>query len=113
MLFLEAANPAIGGILTGKLFEYLYAETPIIGVGIDRESAAGQLITQTGAGVVCGEDVACIKQAVEKVLNGELHMNRRHDLIMTYSRERQVERVAQLLEWASASCETAHSNALG
>lgn len=101
LLFLEAANPAIGGILTGKLFEYLYVDTPIIGVGIGSKSTAGQLIAQTGAGVVCGEDVALIKQTLEELLEGRHQAKRRYDLIMNYSRERQAERVAQLLEEAS------------
>ena len=101
LLFLEAPNPAIGGILTGKLFEYLYVDTPIIGVGIGRDSTAGRLITRTGAGVVCGEDVALIKKGVENIMEGRDQLKRRYDLIMKYSRRTQADRVAELLEAAS------------
>jgi hypothetical protein len=40
----------VEGILTGKLFEYLAAERPILGVGVNRDSAAARIIRETGAG---------------------------------------------------------------
>lgn len=56
------------GVLTGKIFEYLAAERPILAV-VPPDGAAADLLRQTGAGtVVAPDDVDAIRAAL-----GDLH----------------------------------------
>ena len=52
------------GVLTGKIFEYLAAERPILAV-VPPEGAAAQLVRDTGAGVVApSDDVDAIRESL-------------------------------------------------
>ena len=52
------------GVLTGKIFEYLAAERPILAV-VPTDGAAAHLVRDTGAGVVVGpDDVEAIRGAL-------------------------------------------------
>jgi glycosyltransferase involved in cell wall biosynthesis len=64
LLFLEYNDPNVPGILTGKLFEYLYIAREIIAVGIDETTAAGKLIKDTQAGLCFGTNI----EEIEKYL---------------------------------------------
>jgi glycosyltransferase involved in cell wall biosynthesis len=56
------------GVLTGKIFEYLAAERPILGI-VPPDGAAADLLRETGAGmVVAPDDVDAIRSAL-----GDLH----------------------------------------
>lgn len=69
LLFLEWNDPSAIGVLTGKLFEYLVSGVPILGVGVDTNNVAGNLIetTKTGKAVLNSEDIKKIlKSAFEK-----------------------------------------------
>jgi glycosyltransferase involved in cell wall biosynthesis len=53
------------GVLTGKIFEYLAAERPILAV-VPTEGAAARLIDDTGAGIVVApDDVDAIRDALD------------------------------------------------
>jgi hypothetical protein len=97
LLFLEAPDPAIDGILTGKLFEYLYAQSPILAVGIHANSAPGRLIENTGAGVVCGNTISKIKTDLLSLMQRSYKSARNEAEIMKYTREKQVDYLIQLL----------------
>lgn len=56
LLFLEFEAPGVEGVLTGKLFEYLFAEPPILAIGISQDSAAGRIIEKAGRGRAYGKD---------------------------------------------------------
>jgi glycosyltransferase involved in cell wall biosynthesis len=52
------------GVLTGKIYEYLAAERPILAV-VPKDGAAAQLVRETGAGIVVpSDDVAGIRNAL-------------------------------------------------
>jgi len=52
------------GVLTGKIFEYLAAERPILAV-VPPDGAAAQLVRDTGAGVVApSDDVEAVREAL-------------------------------------------------
>ncbi len=68
LLLIPEAGGRGKGVLSGKVFEYLAAERPILAL-VPPEGAAAELIRDTGAGmVVAPEDVEGIKAAL-----GELH----------------------------------------
>ncbi len=96
LLFLE--RPDVDGILTGKLFEYLYAAAPILAVGVTPEMEAGRLIQEAGRGIVCGTDVEKIKQVLVEMVEGRLQQTPRcPEKIAIYSREAQATRLQQIL----------------
>ena len=54
LIFLDWNDPSIDGILTGKIFEYIFAGKPILGIGSDETRSAGRLIRDSGTGVCLG-----------------------------------------------------------
>jgi glycosyltransferase involved in cell wall biosynthesis len=64
LLLIPDAGGRGRGILSGKVFEYLAAERPVLAV-VPPDGAAAQLIRETGAGVVAAPaDVAGIRDAL-------------------------------------------------
>jgi glycosyltransferase involved in cell wall biosynthesis len=55
LLLIPEAEGRGAGVLSGKVFEYLAAERPILAV-VPPEGAAARLLTEVGAGVVVGPD---------------------------------------------------------
>lgn len=51
LLFLPWTDTSIDGVLTGKIFEYLFSKTPILAVGSPAPEASQKLIVEGGAGV--------------------------------------------------------------
>jgi len=64
LLLIPEAGGRGRGVLSGKVFEYLAAERPILAV-VPPDGAAAQLIRDTGAGIVAApEDVDAIRDAL-------------------------------------------------
>lgn len=103
LLLIPEAGGRGRGVLSGKVFEYLAAERPVLAV-VPPDGAAADLIRQTGAGVVAApEDVDGIREALldlharwrEGRLEGTpLSPEWRDEL----SRARRVEQLADLLK---------------
>jgi len=67
LLLIPDAGGRGRGILSGKVFEYLAAERPVLAV-VPPDGAAAQLIRDTGAGVVAApDDVAGIRDALAEL----------------------------------------------
>jgi len=76
LLLIPDAGGRGKGVLSGKVFEYLAAERPILAL-VPPDGAAADLIRETGAGVVAPpDDVEAIKAALaelhERFANGGL-----------------------------------------
>ena len=56
LLLLESPAPEARGVLTGKLFEYLVSGRPILCIGSRPEYEIGQVLKETGTGIVIGPD---------------------------------------------------------
>ncbi len=86
-------------VITGKLYEYLYAGRPII--GLTKETAAEDIINKTGSGwTVSPRNMKGIKNLMTAILSepglaGSLHPDQ--ELISRYAYPRQVEKLAQLI----------------
>src|SRR5207245_2578902 len=64
LLLIPEAGGRGRGVLSGKVFEYLAAERPILAL-VPTEGAAAELIEETGAGVVAApDDVAALTSAL-------------------------------------------------
>jgi glycosyltransferase involved in cell wall biosynthesis len=57
LLFIPWDDPENDGNLTGKLFEYLYARTPILAIGAKQLDVAQRLIIEAQAGVILASQV--------------------------------------------------------
>jgi glycosyltransferase involved in cell wall biosynthesis len=107
LLLIPQAGGRGRGVLSGKVFEYLAAERPILAV-VPPDGAAADLIRETGAGVVVApDDVPAIRAALQELharwraggLDGTpLDADTRHRL----SRETRVEELAELLRSLAA-----------
>ena len=70
VLFLGHEAPEARGVLTGKLYEYLYCTKEIWAIGISNKMQAGEFIERANAGKVLFTDIEKIKQAIiEKISN--------------------------------------------
>lgn len=98
LLFLESPRPDVDGILTGKLFEYLYSRTPILAVGVSDQTVPGQLIERLQGGRVCGEDLFLIERALKELLERKTPWEKDWERIGEYSRKKQVARLVERLE---------------
>ena len=109
VLFLEYENPNVKGVLTGKLFEYLYLSRKIIAVGCSNNTSAGELIEKCNAGLCFGHDVAKIKEYIlgeinkkkEAVLKSHVEQgetsHKNIDDINVFSRKLQAEKMISLI----------------
>ena len=102
LLLIPDAGGRGRGVLSGKVFEYLAAERPIL-AAVPPDGAAAQLIRDTGAGVVAApDDVAALRDALVEMharwrdgkLEGTPLSPEWHDKL---SRARRVEDLADLL----------------
>ena len=102
LLLIPEAGGRGQGVLSGKVFEYLASERPIL-AAVPPDGAAADLIRDTGSGVIAPpDDVGALKEAlvglVERFRNGglaavELPPETRHRL----SRRARAEELAELL----------------
>ncbi len=93
LLLITAPDKA--SVATGKIFEYLAAAKPIL--GLTRGTEAARIIAETGAGIVVSPDKPDqIAEAIKIFINqehGKLN-TRNEDLISSFSRQKQMELIA-------------------
>lgn len=99
LIFLDWSDPNIDGILTGKLFEYLFSGTPILGIGSQENFAAGKLIKESGCGICLGQDVPKITTVLEQLIAKQaLPYQPRPEVLQRYTREGLAQKMLQLLQ---------------
>ena len=97
LLLITAPDKA--SIATGKLFEYLAANKPIL--ALTRGTEAARIVSETGAGIVVSPDKPVdIAEALEKIVRhgGVVDGVRNEEFIMAYSRSRQIAMLASKLK---------------
>jgi glycosyltransferase involved in cell wall biosynthesis len=98
LIFLEFAE--VDGILTGKLFEYLFSGTKILGIGTVDNIGPGKLIKESGHGINFGKDVQKIKDYLVKLLvsGKKEYVEKNIKFLEKFTRKRQAEKVLELVE---------------
>ena len=103
LLLIPEADGRGKGVLSGKVFEYLAAERPMLAV-VPPDGAAAELIREIGAGVVVApDDSAAMREALgglhAPLAGGRARRDaaRRRDQRERLSREARVEELAELL----------------
>lgn len=94
LLLLEWNNPKAKGVLTGKLFEYLYARKPILFIGY-KGSEINDILSYTRSGK-CLNDPSEIKNYIIKIMNKEITFNFQN--VEEFSRENQTKKFIKLIE---------------
>ena len=98
-ILLLITAPEIASIATGKLFEYLAANKPIL--ALTRGTEAARIVKDTGAGMVVSPDSPEeIAEAIGGILrqDGVLFGGRNEKSISVFSRDRQMEMLASELK---------------
>ena len=72
MLLLEVVNSRSGGVLPGKVFEYMASGAPVICVGNLSDRELQIVLASTGIGLSCGNDAGLLKDAVLSIARGEM-----------------------------------------
>ncbi|MEP7128842.1 MAG: hypothetical protein ABI729_08240, partial [Chitinophagales bacterium] len=92
--------PNVLGHIPGKLFEYLAASRPILGIG-NVEGDAARIVRETGRGVFCGfDDVVTLKLVINKLFD-TIKTNTTHSIYSnaeTYSRKYLSQSILKYLE---------------
>lgn len=98
LLFLEFESKNLQGILTGKLFEYLFAGPPIWLVGAGLDNFASSILSGTERGEVFGKDTELITFQLKEMLGANNQVQKRNPVrttaalpknILQYSRNAQ------------------------
>lgn len=98
-LFLDYYNSNVKGILTGKLFEYLYISQMIWSIGGSLDSDANNIIKKCNAGICLGKDVPVIKTELIKLIgNRETYcsLEKKYEEINKYDRKIQAQKMCDL-----------------
>ena len=99
LLFLETMDPSFVGVLTGKLFEYLFSGRPIMGVGINENTASGRVIVKAQGGEIFGQDANSIATYLKGCLtDGVPEYKVDQDYIQTFTRKNQADKLLSLIE---------------
>ena len=85
------------GMLTGKIFEYIYTRKPILCVGVDRDSYLGDFLDKTGLCIICGQDVERIKTFLLELQSDAVKVKPDENYINQFSRKRQVEKLSLII----------------
>ena len=100
----DSTAPNGQGVLTGKVFEYLAARKPVLGVGFGAEGELGKVLGASGLGFPLGQDASRIRQILERMISAKNSgaMDQLVDpddaFIALYSRRSQAARLAVLLD---------------
>lgn len=98
-ILLLITAPDKASIATGKLFEYLAAEKPIL--ALTRGTEAERIVRETGAGVVVSPDEPeAIADMLENLINHKegVFSLRNEEMIANFSRDRQMAVLAKMLK---------------
>lgn len=90
LLLIINKAPNSKGILTGKLFEYLALQKPIIGIG-PKDGDAAKILHQTNAGLMIEhDDIKSMKEILLKLFKDDLKISSNNE-ISKYSRKKLTE----------------------
>jgi hypothetical protein len=88
------------GILTSKLFEYLYSGTKILGIGVTDNSLSGKIIKESDCGISFGKDVEKIKNyLIELLKTGKKDtVNPNNEILEKFPRKNHAEKLMNIIE---------------
>lgn len=99
LLFMDWADNNQSGVLSAKIYEYLYSDTPILSVGGKKDSLASNLITKSASGFVFESESALIASKLKEMfVTPKMEIiNSDKDFIMSFTRENQARLLLNLI----------------
>ena len=98
LLFLQWEDPSTDGILTGKLFEYIFSGRPVLSIGGVSNTEPANLIEASGTGVCLGKSPQFIADTLEKMVNGyKIVEGSSKEKLARYSRKYLAEKMLDLI----------------
>ncbi len=101
LLFIER-DKENDGTLTAKIFEYMLFRKPILCIGIVPSTYIGSILKETGLCIFCGDDMMKIEESLDLIIKGGVKISPNQDFISNFSREKQVERLNELIKCYSS-----------
>lgn len=71
LLFLESSDPKVVGVLTGKLFEYIFTQNPVWGIGINNSTESGKILKQISNCRVLESNINLIKNEIKNLIQSK------------------------------------------
>jgi glycosyltransferase involved in cell wall biosynthesis len=98
LLFFDWEDISYEGILTGKIFEYMYAGVPILVLGKSSKTAAARLVCESGTGIFIGNSPENISQYIDNILNQEhIVYSPSKEVLSRYTREKLAKKMLQAI----------------
>lgn len=98
LLYVGGTDPENRLSIPSKMWDYLAARTPIIGL-VDPDFAAARWIRDNDVGTIAHpDDPVAVSEAIESVYSGEFRYDPDPDVFEEYSRERNADEYAALLD---------------
>lgn len=102
LLFFEFQSDKVEGILSGKIFEYLFAGPRVLALGGASNSSVSQLLSETRRGISVGSDIQEIKNELLRMKANSRsdigQLLKKDERLNFYSRCVQSERMLSLIE---------------
>jgi len=100
LLFLGFEKSKTAGLLSGKLYEYLFSETPIWAIDVDYLSSPGQIILESNTGVIFGENKKMLQNYLVKLLqsSGKQKAYPNKEVLSNFERSNLAKRMLELVK---------------
>ena len=92
VLFIDY-NSNIEGIISAKIFEYIYYSKSIIAIGNNSSSSAADLIKKTNTGIYLGSDIDIIEKYLIENVSNPIKYNKNNSVILEFTRENQAKKL--------------------
>lgn len=100
LLLIEYQSDEFKGLLSGKVFEYIAAGPPVLALGVTGDTSVGQLLLETGKGVLLGADKSLIRRhlldLLERRLVKQAPTAQQQAVISRYTRQEQAQQMLAL-----------------
>jgi hypothetical protein len=100
LLLFENQESAARGVLRAKMYEYLQAGRPILGIGFEPDTEVGRILTEARVGRVCSADADAIREALRRLgLDGEVDGFAPEPTVLAhFRRDRQARRLLRAMD---------------
>lgn len=93
LLYIQSPDPSVKGVISGKLFEYLYSPAPILAIGSSPTYCPNKLIDEVNGGYNCGSDPSAIASVLRLALTGNHFKEKNRKQLEKYTRKNQARKL--------------------
>ncbi|MEO0265970.1 MAG: hypothetical protein ABIM43_05115 [candidate division WOR-3 bacterium] len=110
LLFFEYEVPLKEGMLSGKIYEYLFSKTIILGIGVEKVSAKGKMLEESRCGIAFGKDADLLANYILEILKTakKPEIKPDYEYLKKFTSEHQTEKLLHLIEAVYEWSKTKH-----